>query len=102
MASVVVNIPDSVDLSKVNDIKLCIRYCKNNDEYSYVTDGFSIQEERPQGEWIKVTKAGTVPVEYICSLCRRKIYDNYELTTPIDEFYPFCHCGADMRKGGAE
>ena len=59
-------------------------------------------EERPQGKWIKVTKAGTVPVEYICSLCRRKIYDNYELTTPIDEFYPFCHCGADMRKGGAK
>lgn len=50
MARVVVNIPDSVDLSKVNDIKLCIRYCKDNDEYSYVTDGFSIQEERPQGD----------------------------------------------------
>lgn len=50
MARVVVNIPDSVDLSKVNDIKLCIRYCKDNDEYSYVTDGFSIQEERPQVE----------------------------------------------------
>lgn len=53
MARVVVNIPDSVDLSKVNDIKLCIRYCKDNDEYSYVTDGFSIQEERPQGEWVR-------------------------------------------------
>lgn len=62
----------------------------------------AINEERPQGKWIKVTKAGTVPVEYICSLCRRKIYDNYELTTPIDEFYPFCHCGADMQKGGAK
>lgn len=62
----------------------------------------SRESERKKGEWIKVTKAGTVPVEYICSLCRRKIYDNYELTIPIDEFYPFCHCGADMRKGGAE
>lgn len=58
MARVLVDIPDSVDLSKVNDMKLCIRYYKDNDnnEYSYVTEGFTIQEERPQGEWIPVSE----------------------------------------------
>lgn len=72
------------------------------DSYDEAIRKAKARHTHAKGEWIKVTKAGTVPVEYICSLCRRKIYDNYELTTPIDEFYPFCHCGADMRKGGAE
>lgn len=55
---VTVDIPDSIDLSRVNDMKLCIRYYKanDNDEYSYVTEGFTIQEEIPQGEWIPVSK----------------------------------------------
>ena len=56
---------------------------------------------RPQGDWIKITKNGTIPVEYICSVCGRKIFDNYELSVPQSVYYPFCHCGADMR-GGAE
>ena len=86
MASVVVNIPDSVDLSKVNDIKLCIRYCKDNDEYSYVTDGFSIQEERPHGEWEEGTQG------HYCSVCYEIDYSYYD--------HNFCpNCGADMRKG---
>ena len=50
MTRVVIDIPDSIDLSKVNDIKLYLNYYKNNNEYSYVTDGFTIQEERPQGK----------------------------------------------------
>jgi hypothetical protein len=54
-------------------------------------------EERPTGEWIKITRKGTVPVEYVCSCCGRKIYDDYELSIPMSEFYPYCHCGADMR-----
>lgn len=56
-----------------------------------------ILEERPQGKWIKITKNGTIPVEYICSVCGRKIFDNYELSVPQSVYYPFCHCGADMR-----
>lgn len=52
---------------------------------------------RPQGKWIKITKNGTIPVEYICSVCGRKIFDNYELSVPQSVYYPFCHCGADMR-----
>lgn len=53
--------------------------------------------ERPRGEWIKITKNGTLPVEYICSVCGRKIFDNYDHQIPQSEFYPYCHCGADMR-----
>jgi DNA-directed RNA polymerase subunit RPC12/RpoP len=57
----------------------------------------ALRNERPQGKWIKITKDGTIPVEYICSACGRKIFDNYEHQIPQSEFYPFCHCGADMR-----
>lgn len=87
-------------LRKINEAPSVEGFTKDDMAGAY-NEGYacgSRENERPQGEWIKVTKAGTVPVEYICSLCRRKIYDNYELTIPIDEFYPFCHCGADMRK----
>ena len=104
MASVVVNIPDSVDLSKVNDIKLCIRYCKDNDnnEYSYVTDGFSIQEERPQGEWEVIWHKDIYGrwsnyYEYKCSVCH-KSYNDYSSGRQT----AFCpNCGADM-KGSAK
>ena len=59
--------------------------------------GKTLNPKIKQGEWIKITRKGTVPVEYVCSCCGRKIYDDYELSTPMSEFYPFCHCGADMR-----
>ena len=58
-----------------------------------------LRNERPHGKWIKITKNGTIPVEYICSVCGRKIFDNYEHQIPQSEFYPYCHCGADMRGG---
>lgn len=60
---------------------------------------------RPKGEWIKVKEnrmsidmSGEIVTRYKCSMCGRLI-----ATLPsklVD--YPFCHCGADMRKGGAE
>ena len=53
---------------------------------------------RPQGEWIeKVERRGCFAGDktvysYTCPFCG------------VTEFkkYPFCHCGADLRKGGAE
>ena len=87
MARVVVNIPDSVDLSKVNDIKLCIRYCKDNDEYSYVTDGFSIQEERPHGEWSK-----WIIAEVQCPNCFKYFELDY---CPTGELNKCPNCGAE-------
>jgi DNA-directed RNA polymerase subunit RPC12/RpoP len=60
-----------------------------------------IAEKRPQGEW-KLIANDTVNLEYIykCSECGRevRVYNASKLT----DIYPFCHCGADMRKGGAE
>lgn len=52
------------------------------------------------GKWIKITKDGIMPIEYMCNICGRTVksyYDEYIITKD----FPFCHCGADMR-GGAE
>jgi hypothetical protein len=55
-------------------------------------------EERPQGEWLH----NGINVEgmdlYRCSICNRSIVT---WSSRIDE-YPYCHCGADMQKGGVE
>lgn len=52
---------------------------------------------RPQGEWIKEDNGKTTDL-YRCSICGRSIMlcKNADLSK-----YPFCHCGADMQKGGA-
>lgn len=52
--------------------------------------------DRSHGEWLKSGKGKTT---FFCSECGRKI-DTKPFTRP-DKF-PFCHCGADMRKGDAE
>lgn len=57
-------------------------------------------EERPQGKWVKITKDGVMPIEYICNICGRTVKSYYEEYL-IEKVYPFCHCGAKM-KGGAE
>lgn len=57
-----------------------------------------LSEERPQGEWIeKVERRGyfagdKTVYSYTCPFCGVKEFKKY----------PFCHCGADMRKGGKE
>ena len=60
---------------------------------------------RPQGEWIKVKEermsvdmSGEIVTRYKCSECGRLIAI---LPSKLAD-YPFCHCGADMRKGGKE
>ena len=49
---------------------------------------------RSQGEWIIVDDTEQFIAK--CSICGR-IEDSRMVKD-----YPFCHCGADMRKGGAE
>lgn len=61
-----------------------------------------VYEERPHGEWIfsGVEHTSDNPIDsdsYYCSICKRSI--STTLTRPEDLF-PFCHCGADMRKRG--
>lgn len=62
-------------------------------------------EERPQGEWIKVKEercavdmSGEIATRYKCSECGRTITI---LPSKLAD-YLFCHCGAKMKKGGAE
>ena len=49
--------------------------------------------ERPQGEWIVGSEYNCfshIEKTYTCPFCNHKFYTKY----------PFCTCGADMRKGG--
>lgn len=62
--------------------------------------------ERPQGEWIKVKEnrmsidmSGEIVTRYKCSKCGRPIAT---LPSKLAEYYPFCHCGADMRGRGGK
>ena len=74
------------------------------------TDGwkerFGEPNEKPQGEWVKVKEermsidmSGEIVTRYKCSKCGRVITT---FPSKLAEYYPFCHCGADMRKGGTE
>lgn len=56
---------------------------------------------RPQGEWKYICSyANTHLMRYGCSKCGRTVdvYKRQELLVK----YPFCHCGAEMRKSGQE
>lgn len=62
--------------------------------------------ERTQGEWVKVKEermsvdmSGEIVTRYKCSKCGRVIAT---FPSKLAEYYPFCHCGADMRKGGTK
>lgn len=58
----------------------------------YLNGEIIIQQTRSQGKWIEQGY-----LEYKCSVCGRHISleDHW---TNITKDYPFCHCGADMRK----
>lgn len=59
-----------------------------------------VKDERPQGEWEEIKTSCYIGHKFFCcSKCNREI-DLIEGESLED--YPFCHCGADMRKGGAE
>ena len=60
------------------------------------------ETSRPHGEWIfdGVFHGGDNPIDgdmYHCSVCKRSIVTSVKRVTDI---FPFCHCGADMRKEG--
>ena len=55
-----------------------------------------IEPDRPKGEWIGIKTSCDIGHKfYFCSVCSREI-DLFDSETLED--YPFCHCGADMRK----
>lgn len=70
--------------------------------YSNCEEAGLCEPKRQHGEWIfsGVEHTSDNPIDsdsYYCSVCKRSI--STTLTRPEDLF-PFCHCGADMRKEG--
>ena len=70
----------------------------HKDGYDKGYEDAQANNNRPQGEWIeKVERRGCFADDktvysYTCPFCGAKEFKKY----------PFCHCGADLRKGGAE
>ena len=71
---------------------------------SYFADDFAHEwvdrqptiEERKKGEWIELTNTNHT---YVCSVCGRMLVNITDGKNMVMKNYPFCHCGADMRKG---
>lgn len=59
----------------------------------------SAQPERKKGKWIKITNINHT---YICSECGRLLVNITDGENKVTKYYPFCHCGADMREGENE
>lgn len=59
----------------------------------------SAQPERKTGRWI-CGDTGLMVTEYKCSECGRTVRDDTGYDVYKD--YPYCHCGAEMRKDGEE
>lgn len=71
------------------------------EDYNLYMEGYKAGKkdfEPKQGEWKRIYTGLTY--KYQCSLCGRTISPMYSPMLLAD--YPFCHCGADMRKGGAK
>lgn len=73
-------------------------YCPSG----HCNDKDTLDDLMPRGEWIKVKEermsidmSGEIATRYKCSECGRTITI---LPSKLAD-YPFCHCGADMRKG---
>ncbi len=58
----------------------------------------TIKPERKKGKWINKTIQKRMEYDYSCSECGRhvSVMRGYDVRI----VYPFCHCGADMRKAG--
>lgn len=57
-----------------------------------------VYKERPTGEWEEIESSSDIGHRfYHCSVCNRFL-DVMTADGETLEDYPFCHCGADMRK----
>lgn len=55
----------------------------------------SILRENVHGEWIPT---GQYSHSYKCSVCGRTLFNITDGAKNVSKHYPFCHCGAEMRK----
>ena len=58
----------------------------------------ALENEKPKGEW-QLVDEGEYINYYTCSICGRGLISSAD---GLVESFPFCHCGADMRKGEEE
>ena len=63
--------------------------------YDIIDNAPTVELDRKQGEWIVLIDEDNIKT-CKCSICGR-MEDIVDFNN-----YPFCHCGADMRRGGAE
>lgn len=80
----------------MNNCTKCIHSLVCNQKYLNLGPCKLYEKERPNGEWVADDWIRDVNGEfcrlYSCSKCGYKAIKHY----------PFCVCGADMRKGGRE
>lgn len=55
----------------------------------------ALRNERPKGRWVEVPDK-LWSLEFKCSCCGRSVYTAIS-EEKVTEWYPYCHCGADMR-----
>ena len=106
---------DAVEIIK-NDIEMGVFDGKNLEAYEMAIEALELEDDnytklksvlnyidfyqRPSGEWSKCETNHLDFDVYVCSICGREI--RVLKNTQKLKNYPFCHCGADMRKGGKE
>lgn len=71
-----------------------------NDAIDAIIDNAPTIEERPKGKWIEVD-VRNCHATLKCSICDRVIEPSFTFGDysyeDIKTFYPYCHCGAEMR-----
>ena len=60
----------------------------------------ALENEPKKGRWIRITKNTANTQMWSCSECGRTVEKITVLEPEI--FFPFCHCGADMREADNE
>ena len=96
------NLPSAQPEITEDDVK---EYCRKrcwivvtSDLYDEMMKRWS-QPERKKGKWIKITNVNHT---YACSVCGRLLVNITDGENKVTKYYPFCHCGADMREGEKE
>ena len=75
-----------------------LKKCLNDDMFFEAIDLAikALENEPKKGRWIRITKNTANTQMWICSECGRTVEKITDLEPEI--FFPFCHCGADMRE----
>ena len=70
--------------------------CELNEDIEAYELAIEALQERPKGRWIEVPDK-IWSHEFKCSCCGRSVYTMIGEKGVVN-WYPYCHCGADMRE----